>query len=1496
MHNLKSILLFIFAFCSLSAARATIILVESTADSGPGTLRNSVEVAAEGDTILINRSGDIVLESPLIFDESKENITLIGVYPKHHNITSSSEFSDAIVQINNSEEVKFIGMHFSSNTTDPSRLISITESEDIFFSRCLFERGNTTANGGAINIESSEDIFIRSCSFIGNQAFAGGAVAFDDTENTIISNCTFAQNTAMSTAGAILMSNSEVNLRYSTLLKNNALADSIQAIEIDEDSEIILENCAIGDNGGPGQKQLKFDEGVFISNGGNRVKINDSGDMINELPLPLLIDDFQSVGLILGLRVELLQDGFGLKYYPIVDETSQLINVQPSTSMAPLVDCRNAPRSLSGGFAVNYSDAGACEYTHLRVTNNSSDAMIENSLPWALDPGRLKDTVNYVEFDFTDISDVFIGLTSEITMSDATYFIDGYSQNGSTIPGPPNADLTVLKPADLNIFISDVGGNDFALKFADAAADSRIQGININGFEGYALKFIDLANNSRVFGCEIGINSSGAASANKEGGIYIDSAAFIRIGGPEHWMRNVISGNGDTSSPEEEANIRIKRGQFVSILGNIIGGNKTGNGVISLPDTKTNFGILCERPHNQIGGSRVNERNFIIDNQYGIYFTLTGDTCRVLNNSIGVGIDEDIPLGNTIAGIALAGADKNIIGNSNDDIGNTIANNGTGIAIFEETTVAIDNTIRGNRIYNNINQGIDIDFDSIPLIRDSLAPITGNNHELDAPKIISAAVCDVGSAIKVELSVPTGFGYFVEFFTVGDPDLDGYGEGQQKVSQQMVGSVTESPHIVTFTSGGAPFTEGQNLTATVTQVLSGVFGSTSEFGNNIEITSGVLPEFTLADFCPDEIGPEADIITGAGGEFRFAEPVPSFPVEIEIASGVILNGIEGEVYTVVYEADACTNNDTVMVSVINVPEEFSYDLFCSDVPSDAAIVDITGGVFSFLDPTVLTEGEIINSTNGIITGSVEGIEYEIIHSLTIDGCTQSDTITISPIEINSTFEFDDFCPIAESEAPIAAVSTGTFSFTAPIPDDVEIDSDSGAITGGVEGAIYGVIHTVIDSTGTCTEVDTVMVNVISTDESFNIPDFCADFPSFPATKAEDGGEFSFSLATGDFAEIDMFTGVISMATPSAVYSVQYTVGACDERDTILVTALSSDTADFTIESFCAETPISVDITGTLGGMFSFNPLPGDGATIDVSTGLIIDPVSGTTYSIQYITSGGIDRCSDTLIQSVMVYDSPEILSISTTKTTYCPGDNLFPIMVTDANNIEQIYWREDDQINEILDSNFSFTPSSIEVGENLFYVQAVSDQGCLSSFELITYVLSDTAGMRAIEDFEICLGSAANLDASGGIFYEWSTDVPLADINIPNPVAFSLSEELYEVLIRNSEGCETIDSVFVSFLPKEECDVVVFNAFSPNNDGVNDFWEIEHLINFVPNNVYIYDRWGDIVTDFENYDNINVLWNGTDRGGRPLPPNTYFYVVISEEPEQNQAGWVQLVR
>ena len=65
------------------------------------------------------------------------------------------------------------------------------------------------------------------------------------------------------------------------------------------------------------------------------------------------------------------------------------------------------------------------------------------------------------------------------------------------------------------------------------------------------------------------------------------------------------------------------------------------------------------------------------------------------------------------------------------------------------------------------------------------------------------------------------------------------------------------------------------------------------------------------------------------------------------------------------------------------------------------------------------------------------------------------------------------------------------------------------------------------------------------------------------------------------------------------------------------------------------------------------------------------------------------------------------------------------------------------------------------------------------------------------------------------------------------------------------------------------------NIFTPNNDGVNDQFEVPCVSEQNPAYLVVYNRWGDEVYQSDNYTN---QWDGT-HVGVALPDGTYFYVL-----------------
>ena len=84
------------------------------------------------------------------------------------------------------------------------------------------------------------------------------------------------------------------------------------------------------------------------------------------------------------------------------------------------------------------------------------------------------------------------------------------------------------------------------------------------------------------------------------------------------------------------------------------------------------------------------------------------------------------------------------------------------------------------------------------------------------------------------------------------------------------------------------------------------------------------------------------------------------------------------------------------------------------------------------------------------------------------------------------------------------------------------------------------------------------------------------------------------------------------------------------------------------------------------------------------------------------------------------------------------------------------------------------------------------------------------------------------------------------------------------------------------------CDnVIVHNAFTPNGDGTNEWFQIDNIEQtcHLPNSIEIYNRWGILVYEAKNYDNTTVKFVGISEGratvskSAELPAGTYFYIL-----------------
>src|SRR5690606_7634494 len=110
-----------------------------------------------------------------------------------------------------------------------------------------------------------------------------------------------------------------------------------------------------------------------------------------------------------------------------------------------------------------------------------------------------------------------------------------------------------------------------------------------------------------------------------------------------------------------------------------------------------------------------------------------------------------------------------------------------------------------------------------------------------------------------------------------------------------------------------------------------------------------------------------------------------------------------------------------------------------------------------------------------------------------------------------------------------------------------------------------------------------------------------------------------------------------------------------------------------------------------------------------------------------------------------------------------------------------------------------------------------------------------------------------------------------------------------------NEICFRIASFLIAV---KNCPIWIPEGFSPNGDGINDFFEISNLLNiFLDHEMLIYSREGNLIFRGNNH---TGFWAGKANEGLifqgPVPVGLYYYVLNLNDPEYPKPyiGWVYL--
>ena len=167
----------------------------------------------------------------------------------------------------------------------------------------------------------------------------------------------------------------------------------------------------------------------------------------------------------------------------------------------------------------------------------------------------------------------------------------------------------------------------------------------------------------------------------------------------------------------------------------------------------------------------------------------------------------------------------------------------------------------------------------------------------------------------------------------------------------------------------------------------------------------------------------------------------------------------------------------------------------------------------------------------------------------------------------------------------------------------------------------------------------------------------------------------------------------------------------------------------------------------------------------------------------------------------------------------------------------------------------------------LYSVIVTNSFGC-SNTRTITVTASDIAVFTDIQVADLSSSNTITVNVSGVGNYVYGLDYENGVFQTEN-VFFNVSEGIHTVYVKDLNGCGIIS--------REVAVLSIPDYFTPNGDGINDYWIVKGLkiAGNENSSLYIFNRFGKLLKQ------INVAsegWNGTFNG-KEAPSDDYWYLL-----------------
>jgi gliding motility-associated-like protein len=262
----------------------------------------------------------------------------------------------------------------------------------------------------------------------------------------------------------------------------------------------------------------------------------------------------------------------------------------------------------------------------------------------------------------------------------------------------------------------------------------------------------------------------------------------------------------------------------------------------------------------------------------------------------------------------------------------------------------------------------------------------------------------------------------------------------------------------------------------------------------------------------------------------------------------------------------------------------------------------------------------------------------------------------------------------------------------------------------------------------------------------------------------------------------------------------------------------------------------------------------------------IAPTKSTFYEVKVTNAVGcvaVDSTTVTVAQPIRLDLIPD--------TSVCRGFSV-NLSVTGATTYQWIS-------SEGLNSSTSPNPVANPETDARYVVVGYDQYNCFTDTAAVLVRVRELPTVDAGDDISLPTGEQIQLKpvySADVVSYNWSPRWFLNCTTCPNPIAFPKDNAPFTITVQNQYGCVARDEIAF----KLECseNVSIPNAFTPNNDGKNDRFNLMGKGIREVKSLRIYSRLGDVIFERTNFQigERQAGWDGTI-AGNPAAAGTYVY-------------------